>query len=65
MTLIEVSYTLRIPGRVLEAATDQAIHFIRQQLSMRGDIEQPEVISFRLTATEELNQEKISELSAH
>ncbi len=53
MTLIEVTYTLRVEGRPLDAAYDQAIAFIKKQISTPGDgSDQPEVTSFKLVATE-------------
>ena len=52
MTNIEVTYTLRVPGRPLDAAYDEAIAFIKKQISTPGDTDQPEVTSFKLSAVE-------------
>jgi hypothetical protein len=52
MTTIEVTYTLRVPGRPLDAAYDEAVAFIRKQISTPGDTDQPEVTGFKLIAVE-------------
>jgi hypothetical protein len=52
MTTIEVTYTLRVPGRPLDAAYDEAVAFIRKQISTHGDTDPPEVTGFKLIAVE-------------
>ena len=52
MTNIEVTYTLRVPGRPLDAAYDEAVAFIRKQISTPGDTDKPEVTGFKLIAVE-------------